>query len=148
MKFSKKIIAITPMVCLIAYLLMGFLIGGVAWAWGLCVFVLCPIMPYLVKEKKLTLSVSFVITLIYVVGCLIGEAFGLHLWHPGWLIFLFIPIIHILLIPSTPEKIVKKYSKNFEDRMEDFEDRMEELGEEIEGIFDDDADEVEVVDEK
>ena len=68
MNFKKKVLAVTPICCLFVYLLLGFTVGkeyGSIWWWGLFIFLLVPIMPYLFGQKKIVLSVSFVITIIY-----------------------------------------------------------------------------------
>ena len=104
MTTKRKILAITPICCTIAYLLIGFLIGGSAWGYGITVYLLVPLMPYLIGLKKIVISVTLVITCIYVFGCLIAMHFGLNIWHPAWVIFLLIPIIHILKVPSKKDE--------------------------------------------
>ena len=103
MSVNKKILAITPLACVIIYLLLGFLLGGMAWAWGLFIFLLVPLMPYILRTKKLRISTTFVIVLIYLIVCFVGETLDKHIWHPMWIIFLLIPIIEILRVPTKKE---------------------------------------------
>lgn len=93
MSFKAKIMAITPLSCVIIFLSLGFLKG--LWVESLPVFLLIPIMPFLLGYKKIRLTVSFVILIIYLI-----LGFGFQAWHPGWIVFLFIPIVHILMTPS------------------------------------------------
>jgi len=117
MSFKSKILAITPMVCLFLYLLIGFTIGKEnpsAWGWSLFIFLLVPAMPYLVGTKKIVITVSLGVTIIYVIGCLLIQfVFEKAIWHPAWIIFLLIPVIKILSLPNKAEN-VKKENKNKE----------------------------------
>lgn len=115
---KKKIIEITPIVCLMAYLLLGFTVGGKAWGVGICIFLICPIMPYLLGKRKFVLTAPIAVTAIYVVMCWVGMAFGASLWHPGWIIFLLIPIIEIIKSPSKDNKETKK-KNSYEDDDDD-----------------------------
>ncbi len=92
MSFRAKIMSITPIVCLAVYLTLGFVFG--VWRVTWLIFLLIPIMPYLLGYKKFRLSVPIVVVAGYIVLGLYGY------WHPGWLILFLIPIIEILLKPS------------------------------------------------
>ncbi len=102
--FRNKLIIATPLICLFAFLLIGFM--WEKWHPGWMVFLLIPVMPYLVGKKKIRFSVPFIITIIYLI---IG--FGWDLWHPGWIIFILIPVFEILF-GSHP------FEKNREDKDE------------------------------
>lgn len=89
-----KIIAITPILCLILYLLLGFYKD--LWHPGWIVFLLIPIVPLFFKifsGSKESL-IGFLTLLIIAVYIVLGFLF--NLWHPGWIIFLLIPIISII----------------------------------------------------
>lgn len=88
-----KIMAITPMSCVLIYLFLGFQFG--LWLEALPVFLLIPLMPVFLGYKKLRLSIPLIITIIYLI-----LGFGFDYWHPGWIIFLMIPILQILTSPS------------------------------------------------
>lgn len=89
-----KIISITPIVCTIVFLLLGFLKG--LWHPGWVVFLLIPIVPILLnifsgKRKGFrALLILLIIASYFVMGTV------WHLWHPGWIVFLLIPIVSII----------------------------------------------------
>ena len=86
--FRNKVIAVTPIVCLFTFLLIGFVWGK--WHPGWLVFLLIPVMPYLVGKKKIRLSIPLIILIVYLI-----LGFGWNLWHPGWIIFLLVPVFEI-----------------------------------------------------
>lgn len=86
--FRNKLIVATPLICVFVFLLIGFMWDK--WHPGWMVFLLIPVMPYLVGKKKIRFSIPFIITIIYLI---IG--FGWNLWHPGWIIFILIPVFEI-----------------------------------------------------
>ena len=96
MSIKNKVVAITPFICSIAFFLIGFLTGKWHPAW--MVFLLVPLMHFIVGEKKIRFSVPLVIAIIYVVA-----SFITGLWHPLWVIFLSIPVFHIILTPTKKE---------------------------------------------
>lgn len=89
-----KIIAVTPFVCVIVYLLLGFLKG--LWHPGWLVFCLIPIVPLVLKlfSGRRGALIAFLELLVVIAYLLLGFLGGL--WHPGWIIFLLMPIIGIL----------------------------------------------------
>ena len=107
--FQNKMIAATPLICVFVFLLIGFLWGK--WHPGWMVFLLIPVMPYLVGKRKLRLSVPLIITLIYLI-----LGFGWNLWHPGWIIFILIPVFEIFFgvhpFEKDKEEDVKVEHKN------------------------------------
>lgn len=94
MSWQNKIIAITPFLCLIVFVL---LLEYTDWKYSWTVFFLIPLMPFLVGKAKIRFSYPFVIAVIYVT---LGIIFQGKWWHPGWVIFLLIPVIEILKRPS------------------------------------------------
>ncbi len=95
-KFRNKIIAATPLICTFIFLALGFFFGK--WHPGWMVFLLIPVMPYLLGKKKLRFSIPLIITIIYLI-----MGFGWGLWHPGWIIFLLVPVFEIFFKPSKSE---------------------------------------------
>ncbi|MBQ9513978.1 MAG: hypothetical protein IJR66_03265 [Clostridia bacterium] len=87
---KNRIVVATPILCTFIFLLLGFLWGKWHPAW--MVFLLIPLMPYLVGKKKLRFSVPLFITIVYLILGL-----GWNLWHPAWIIFLLIPVFEIFL---------------------------------------------------
>lgn len=89
MSFRKRIIAATPMICVIIFLLLGFCAN--AWHPGWIVFLAIPIVPMLFNNKGiLGLYPSLCVIMYLVMG------FVFSWWHPGWIIFLTIPVVEIL----------------------------------------------------
>lgn len=88
MNLKTKIIAATPMICLIVFLLLGFCFG--LWHPGWLVFLLIPIVSVFLGTEKIIVTYPMVCAFIYL---LLGVLFGL--WHPGWIIFLTIPVVSI-----------------------------------------------------
>lgn len=90
----KKISNVTPIICLLIFLLLGFVRD--AWHPGWVVFLLIPFVEIItsipVNGKIKWTSLAF---LVSVVGYLL-LGFLLNAWHPGWLIFFLVPITGIL----------------------------------------------------
>ena len=110
--FQKKTIAITPFICLFAYLLIGFVWN--IWHPTWLIFFLVPIMPYLVGRRTIRITVPLVIVIIYLV-----LGFTINWWHPGWLLFLLIPVFEILfsgksLVIFNPNKKKEKKTDDVE----------------------------------
>ena len=89
-----KITAITPFVCTIVYLLLGFYkdLWHPAWV----VFLAIPIVPVLLKFsfKNKNSFVGVLTILITATYFILGVTIGW--WHPGWILFLLIPIVGII----------------------------------------------------
>lgn len=100
MSWQNKIIAITPFLCFIAFIILG--VQYDLWNPGWVVFLLIPLMPFIVGKKKISITVVFIA--IYGIVVVITKK-----WHPWWVILVFIPVFHILMIPND-KKIKKKYN--------------------------------------
>jgi hypothetical protein len=87
--FRRRLVAATPLICVIVYLFIGFYFN--IWHPTWTIFLLIPCMPILLGLKKIIISYPLVCSIIYVV---LGIFFDF--WHPGWLIFLTIPVVWIL----------------------------------------------------
>ncbi|MDE7263986.1 MAG: hypothetical protein K2N64_04940 [Anaeroplasmataceae bacterium] len=90
MKLRTKIIAATPMITIIVYLLLGFCAN--AWHPGWIVFFAIPLVPMLLGDVTITGLYPLIVVIVYLLMGLIGK-----LWHPGWIIFLTIPVVEIFL---------------------------------------------------
>lgn len=92
---GEKLIALTPFISLIAFLILGFNFN--LWHPGWLVFLLIPITAIIVEmindhDKHLTTALSpFVAGIIFFIA-----GFQYNLWHPAWLIFLIIPVFGII----------------------------------------------------
>lgn len=88
---GKKIIAITPLVSLIVFILLGTLLN--AWHPGWMVFLSVPVVAIIVsaydtpKQQSIT-SIAPFLALI----CFLVIGFVQNVWHPTWLVFLLIPM--------------------------------------------------------
>lgn len=98
---KKKITAATPIICLIAYLLMGFLAN--LWHPGWVVFLLVPLVSSILNGSVKIVSVYTI--LVVIVYLILG--FTIDGWHPWWILFLTIPVVSIFAKP-TDEKEKKK----------------------------------------
>ena len=97
MSLKNRIISVTPMVCLIIYLTVGFVwnIWHPTWA----VFFLIIIIPVVLNSNLAKVIYPLVCIAIYLV---IG--FVWHYWHPAWIIFLTIPVYYTLFEPYLVKK--------------------------------------------
>lgn len=89
-----RIMTALPIVCTIAYLLMGFLAD--LWHPGWVVFLAIPLFAAILFNKNLKL-VSIYTTVIIVAYVVTSVLTGL--WHPLWIAFLTIPIFSIFTRP-------------------------------------------------
>lgn len=99
-----RIIAATPLICLIAYLAIGFIWG--IWHPTWAIFFLIIIVPMMLSEN--------VLYSIYPIVCLAAFlvlGFTGGWWHPAWLIFLTIPVYYTLFSPLLNRKKKKKSKK-------------------------------------
>lgn len=90
MEIRAKIIAATPLITVIIYLLLGFCTD--AWHPGWIVFFAIPIVPMILGKVTIAGLYPLLVVIAYLLMGLIG-----NLWHPGWIIFLTIPVVEIFL---------------------------------------------------
>lgn len=113
MSLKNKIIASTPFICVIIYVLIGSIFSE--WGKGLLIFLLVPIVPIILGTKRIRIGYGTIILIIYIVlGFTLPENYG---WHPGWVIFLTIPIFNIFC-PKKSIVIGKKSPKKDDDFFE------------------------------
>lgn len=93
---GRKLIALSPFIATILFFVLGF--AADLWHLSWMAFLLIPMTAIVVeglnkrwKKHFLTPLMPFAAVLIYM-----GLGFGLQLWHPGWLVFLSIPVVAIL----------------------------------------------------
>ena len=116
MSVRKKICSVTIFVCIIVHILLGYLLKrfygtNAGYGYGAFIYLLVPLMPFLVGLKRIKISYSFAIAILYVVICLTVqlatknlESGPVKLWHPLWLMFLTIPIYYTFQIKSPWKK--------------------------------------------
>lgn len=129
-----------PLLIAIAYITLGFLVDGM-WAFGWVLFLTVPLYYSIVEaisKKKLSkFGIGSLVTFIYL-GLSMGHVIYPNIvpfsfWHPGWLIFLIIPLWHAFID-------ITKHRK--QDAVEDIDDYYEDDDDDI------DEDCVEKKDEK
>lgn len=98
--WQKRVVAATPLISLLIFLFLGFFYN--LWNPGWLVFLLIPIVPFLVGLKQIRITFPLLVFVTYI-G--IGVA---GYWHPGWIIFLLVPIQNILFPPKSISKFLKK----------------------------------------
>ena len=112
-----------PLLVAIVYVALGFLVEGM-WAFGWVFFLTVPLYYSIVEafsKKKLSkFGISSLVTFIYL-GLSMGHVvypsvFPFSFWHPGWLIFLIIPLWYAFV------DITKHRKHDFEDDEDDDDD--------------------------
>ncbi len=89
-KFRAKFVAASAFIALIAFvLLFVYLPEDKRW-WSLLAFLLIPLSPIITGLQKITISYSLIVVVVYLV-----LGFTINWWHPGWVLFLTIPIFYI-----------------------------------------------------
>ncbi len=91
---SEKIVALSPFVCTILYIIMG--IAGGLWHPGWLIFLLIPVTAIVSDsisegEKHLLTAISPFLAVIF----FFFLGFFQGLWHPGWLVFFIVPVFAI-----------------------------------------------------
>ena len=92
MRLKRKIIEITPLICLIVYLALGFFLN--IWHPTWVIFFLCFIVPAILSNK-----ISKIVCAVWPILCVVAYIIigvTTNLWHPFWIIFITIPIVEIL----------------------------------------------------
>lgn len=95
---GSQIVSLTALLATAAYLLLGFTINGwhVYWVLFLAIPIMSIIVDIVVNHKDLSGKVTGIIALLCVITyVLLG--FLLDLWHPGWIIFLAVPISGVIV---------------------------------------------------
>ena len=92
MSFRLRLLEVTPMICLIIYLTIGFTLN--IWHPTWIIFSLIFIMPILIYSKfRNIIYILFLISIYIPLGIIFS------IWHPLWIIFLTIPIYLTLVSP-------------------------------------------------
>ena len=101
MGLRAKVVAATPLITVIIYLLLGFCAD--AWHPGWVVFLAIPIVPIILGTVTYGALYPVLVVIAYLVMGLVWE-----IWHPGWIIFLTIPVVEIFLPKN---KVIFKRNK-------------------------------------
>ena len=98
MNYKRRVVIVTPLICTILFLLLGY--GFDLWHPGWLVYLFVPAMPFMLGLKRIKHIYPIICAVIYL---LLGILWGL--WHPGWIIFLTIPVVAILFPESRRREI-------------------------------------------
>ena len=107
MTFKKKIMAITPFISLILFFVLRYILQEIGsddklkWTW--LIFLLNLIIPVVLGEWKINISYPLITVVAYLI---LGLCFDL--WHPGWVVFLTIPIYYTLKSPTAMKVTINK----------------------------------------
>ncbi len=117
MHLKTKIIAATPLITVIVYLLLGFCAD--AWHPGWIVFFAIPLVPMILGIDSFMGLYPLIAVIVYLI-----MGFVWDLWHPGWIIFLTIPVVEIFLpkkkwSSKRKTKFKKIFTYDENDEMED-----------------------------
>ena len=102
------------LVALLAYLLLGFLwkgpTGNLGWAVGWTLFLVPVIISTFIqavaRRSWSRFAYPILIVFVYCGMGIIGNAYGINLWHPYWCMFITIPIYYIAV--NAIESALKK----------------------------------------
>ena len=112
-KFREKFVSASFFIAIILFVLLRVYLPthkGYAWL----AFLLIPLSPILVGLKKITISYSLLVTIIYVVLGITCDW-----WHPGWVLFLTIPVFYIFFPVGISSSFIKI---DRDDKDDDFDD--------------------------
>lgn len=87
-KFREKFVTASFLISVILFILLRFYLEDKRYAF--LAFVLVPLAPFLVGLKKIKITYPLLIIILYLV-----LGFTLSWWHPGWVLFITIPIFYI-----------------------------------------------------
>lgn len=153
-KYEKKehtvdaiVLSSLALVALVAYLLLGFLLG--AWYNAWVVFFIPEIIASFIrairKKKFCVFNIAFVATFVFFFVCMVYPGMGANLWYIMWVVFLAIPIYYTIFHPidsaisERHEKSVNISISNNAIDNEDDEDENDEDDEDDEKDEDEDA---------
>ena len=93
-----QIVSLTALLAAAVFLILGFTMGAwhIAWVVFLSIPIVSIIVDILVNRKDTSGKISGIVSLLCVAAyMLMGFVWGL--WHPGWIIFLAIPISGVIV---------------------------------------------------
>lgn len=111
--FREKFVGASFLIALIAFILLRYYLPenkGYAWF----AFLLVPLAPVITGLKKITISYTLFITVLYLV-----LGFTCHWWHPGWVLFLSIPVFYIFFPKKENKDKIVRINKNNDDDDDD-----------------------------
>ena len=114
-RFREKFVAASLLISIIAFVLLRYYLkDNKEYAW--LVFLLPLVAPFVTGLKKITISYSFLVIIVYLI-----LGFTCNWWHPGWVLFLTIPVFYIFF-PKGIKRSVIRISDDDDDDDETFTD--------------------------
>ena len=99
MTLRRKIMIITPFITFILFIVLRYVLKELGMhdklKWTYLVYLINLTIPFLIGEWKINFSYPLVMVVLYL---LLGFCF--NLWHPGWVVFVTIPIYYTLKSPT------------------------------------------------
>lgn len=106
MTLKRKIMFITPFCTFILFIVLRYILRELGETdklkWTYLVYLINLVIPFLIGEWKINISYPLVMIVLFLI---LGFCFDL--WHPGWVVFVTIPIYYTLKAPTA-----KKVKKN------------------------------------
>ena len=93
-----QIVSLTALLAAAVFLILGFTMGAwhIAWVVFLSIPIVSIIVDIVVNRKDTSGKISGIVSLLCVAAyMLMGFVWGL--WHPGWIVFLAIPISGVIV---------------------------------------------------
>lgn len=115
-RFREKFVAASLLISIIAFVLLRYYLkDNKEYAW--LVFLLPLVAPFVTGLKKITISYSFLVIIVYLI-------LGLtcNWWHPGWVLFLTIPVFYIFFPKGIKRSVIRISDDDGDDDDETFTD--------------------------
>ena len=112
--FREKFVAASALIALIIFVLLRYYLPEQRWYLHCLVFLLVPLSPFITGLKKIRITYPVIVTALYLV-----LGFTINWWHPGWILFLTIPVFYIFF-PYGFDR--KKYIQEDKEEQKDYTD--------------------------
>lgn len=100
-RFREKFVAASLLISIIAFVLLRYYLkDNKEYAW--LVFLLPLVAPFVTGLKKITISYSFLVIIVYLI-----LGFTCNWWHPGWVLFLTIPVFYIFFPKGIKRSVIR-----------------------------------------
>ena len=115
-RFREKFVAASLLISIIAFVLLRYYLkDNKEYAW--LVFLLPLVAPFVTGLKKITISYSFLVIIVYLI-----LGFTCNWWHPGWVLFLTIPVFYIFFPKGIKSSVIRISDDDDDDDDETFTD--------------------------
>lgn len=115
-RFREKFVAASLLISIIAFVLLRYYLkDNKEYAW--LVFLLPLVAPFVTGLKKITISYSFLVIIVYLI-----LGFTCNWWHPGWVLFLTIPVFYIFFPKGIKRSVIRISDDDYDDDDETFTD--------------------------